>query len=258
MYVAGRAVSTQCIAFLRSMLVALVLVAGLGGCGGDVRPSIESTYVVKPGDTLYSISWRHGLDYHDVARWNHLPADYRIKAGLELTLVPTGQDATNRAVAGAHSTAAPAATRTKPTSGARETHDAPLPTLPVTPAPRWVWPVDGTVLGTVQQLNGGVGLEIDGAVGTEVRAAAAGRVVYTGAGLRGYGQLIIVKHDEAWLTAYGYNSAVFVAEGELVKANQRIAAVGEGPGRRARLYFEIRLNGRPVDPITQLPRRSAP
>jgi lipoprotein NlpD len=127
--------------------------------------------------------------------------------------------------------------------------------LPVTPAPRWTWPADGSVLGSVQQPNGGIGLEIDGATGSDVRAAAAGRVVYTGAGLRGYGQLVIVKHDEAWLTAYGYNSAVYVAEGDAVQAGQRIAAMGEGPGRRSRLYFEIRLNGRPVDPLTQLPTR---
>lgn len=257
MYDAGRALSAPWVVFVRGVLAALALVAGLGGCGGDVRPSIETTYVVQPGDTLYSISWRHGLDYHDVARWNHLPADYRIKTGLELSLVPTGHDATKRGVAGAHAAVA-AASRAKPAATTREPIGAPLPTLPVTPAPHWAWPVDGTVVGTVQQLNGGVGLEIEGAVGTEVRAAAAGRVVYTGAGLRGYGQLIIVKHDEAWLTAYGYNSAVFVTEGELVKPNQRIAAVGEGPGRRARLYFEIRLNGRPVDPLTQLPHRPTP
>ena len=109
--------------------------------------------------------------------------------------------------------------------------------------------------GSVRQPQGGVGLTIAGVAGQEVRAAAAGRVVYTGAGLRAYGQLVIIKHDEAWLSAYGYNRELFVAEGETVRAGQRIAAMGLGPGQQAQLYFEIRLNGRPVDPAGQLPPR---
>jgi lipoprotein NlpD len=118
-----------------------------------------------------------------------------------------------------------------------------------------VWPADGAAGATVRQPAGGLGLEIAGSPGAEVRAAAAGRVVYTGAGLRGYGSLVIIKHDEAWLTAYGYNRDVAVSEGDAVRSGQRIASMGEGPDRRAALYFEIRLNGRPVDPGTQLPKR---
>ena len=107
----------------------------------------------------------------------------------------------------------------------------------------------------MHQPQGGVGLAIAGSAGQEVRAAAAGRVVYTGAGLRSYGELVIIKHDEAWLSAYGYNRELFVSEGDTVRAGQRIAAMGLGPGQQPQLYFEIRLNGRPVDPAGQLPPR---
>jgi len=206
----------------------------LAGCGAPVHPP-PATYVVRSGDTLYSISWRHGLDYREVARLNGIGPDYRLAVGQVLRL-----------------SAGPAARSAHPPALSAAPFPAPLP---VTPAPHWVWPADGTPAGSVQQPAGGIGLTISGAAGTEVRAAAAGRVVYTGAGLRGYGQLVIIKHDEAWLTAYGYNRAVYVVEGERVQSGQRIAAMGDGPGQRPMLYFEIRLNGRPVDPATQLPAR---
>ena len=127
--------------------------------------------------------------------------------------------------------------------------------LPVTPAPRWVWPADGAEAEPVTKPLGGSGLHIGGVLGSPVRAAAAGRVVYTGAGLRAYGQLVIIKHDDVWLSAYGYNQDVLVSEGEAVRDGQRIASMGPGPGNRPTLYFEIRMNGRPVDPALQLPRR---
>jgi lipoprotein NlpD len=215
--------------FLAALLAALASL-GLAGCGAPSRPP-PATYVVRAGDTLYSISWRHGLDYHEVARLNGIGADYRIAVGQVLRLTAT---APRPAPAGASPLLAP---------------------LPVTAAPHWVWPADGAPAGTVRQPAGGIGLTIAGVAGGEVRAAAAGRIVYTGAGLRGYGQLVIIKHDEAWLTAYGYNRAVYVAEGETVQSGQRIAAIGDGPDHRPMLYFEIRLNGRPVDPTTQLPAR---
>ena len=215
--------------------VVAAAVLAIAGCGSEARRPGPGSYTVRSGDTLYSIAWRHGLDYHEIARANGVGSDYRIHVGQVLDL---GSRAAPRA--------APAS-------------DRPLATLPaplgVTPAPRWQWPADGTSGATVKQPAGGLGLEIEGASGAEVRAAAAGRVVYIGAGLRGYGELVIVKHDEAWLTAYGYNRAVNVREGEAVWAGQRIATMGEGPAHRPALYFEIRLNGRPVDPAGQLPSR---
>ncbi len=111
------------------------------------------------------------------------------------------------------------------------------------------------MIGTVTQPSGGLGLRIDGALNQPVFAAAAGKVVYTGSGLRGYGQLIIVTHERGWLTAYGHNALLHVREGETVRAGQQIAAMGFAPGQQAMLYFEIRLDGRPLDPLKQLPSR---
>jgi lipoprotein NlpD len=218
----------------RAVLVALLAVALLAACGGNPRRPVPASYVVQPGDTLYAISWRHGLDYHDVARWNGIGPDYRIAVGQRLVLVPGSSPVPAAAPKAAAAAAAP---------------------LPETPAPRFDWPADGRITGSVTMPSGGVGVQIEGALGSPVRAAAAGRVVYTGAGLRPYGQLVIIKHDEAWLTAYGYNRELAVREGDSVRAGQPIAAMGEGPGGRPMLYFEIRLNGRPVDPRTRLAPR---
>ena len=218
--------------------VAAVVVLLLGACAGEPRRPPPANYVVRAGDTLYSISWRHGLDYRDVARWNGIGADYRIDVGQLLVLSPAARPA-----------AAAAAARPRPAP-------APAP-LPVSAPPHWSWPADGAVLGAVSTPSGGVGLQIDGALGSPVRAAAAGRVVYTGAGLRAYGQLVIIKHDDTWLSAYGYNRELLVHEGDNVREGQPIAAMGAGPGagHPPMLYFEIRVNGRPVDPRTQLPGR---
>jgi lipoprotein NlpD len=221
----------------RPSVVAAVLALALAvaGCAGEARRRPPATYVVRSGDTLYSISWRHGLDYRDVARWNGIGSDYRIAVGQVLALTPNA-----RAAAG------PAP---QPTARPR------LPPLPVTAPPHWSWPADGEVAGAVSLSSGGVGIHIDGRLGGPVRAAAAGRVVYTGAGLRAYGELVIIKHDDTWLSAYGYNQALLVHEGDTVREGQTIAAIGAGPGKQPMLYFEIRMNGRPVDPRTQLPPR---
>ena len=109
--------------------------------------------------------------------------------------------------------------------------------------------------GVVRQPSGGVGLRIDGGLNQPILAAADGKVVYTGTGLLGYGQLVIINHPRGWLSAYGHNAFVQVKEGEEVRAGQHIAAMGLGPGQRPMLYFEIRLEGDPLDPLTQLPPR---
>jgi lipoprotein NlpD len=219
------------------MLATLVLGGGglLAACSsGPERVPPPERYVVKRGDTLYSIAWRHGLDYRDVARWNGIGSDYRIEAGQVLALVPRAPP--------------PAQTSRPPTAVAG---GAPPPPA----AFQWLWPADGTAVGAVRQPAGGVGLRIDGRLGQEIRAAGPGRVVYTGAGLRAYGQLVIVKHDDVYLSAYGHNSELYVREGDAVRAGQRIAAMGTGAGNRPMLYFEIRVNGRPLDPLTLLPPR---
>jgi len=196
--------------------------------------------VVRPGDTLYAIAQRYGLDWRDIAKWNGIdPADV-IRPGDRLRLArPAGG-------------AAPATAAGMP--GARVQRAS--PDDPAHRPPDWSWPVNGgTVEGAVHQPSGGVGLRIDGALNQPVLAAADGTVAYTGSGLRGYGQLVIVNHVRGWLTAYGHNAAVQVKEGDLVRAGQQIAAMGIGPNQRPMLYFEIRLDGVPLDPLTQLPKR---
>ena len=197
--------------------------------------------MVRTGETLYSISMRYGLDYHDVARWNRIGRSFRIVPGQRLRLNPP--PGARRA------TARPGAM--KPAASPRASPDDPAHR-----PPRWRWPVEGGhVIGTVTQPSGGAGLRIDGELNQPVFAAADGKIVYTGSGLRGYGQLIIITHERGWLSAYGHNALVQVREGDTVRAGQPIAAMGLGPAQQAMLYFEIRLDGRPLDPLAQLPRR---
>lgn len=229
---------------LLACLLALVLVA----CAGESRrPSIPNHHVVRAGETLYSIGRYYGLDYRAIARWNGIGRDYRIHPGQRLRLDPPpgGRIVSRRASAAVAAAAAPV--RPVPRASPEDPAHAP---------PVWRWPVaGGRVAGPVTQPSGGVGLRIDGAHEQPVFAAAAGRVVYTGSGLRGYGQLVIVKHVRGWLTAYGHNERLLVREGDTVAAGQQIATMGLGPGEQPQLYFEIRLDGRPIDPLTQLPRR---
>jgi lipoprotein NlpD len=182
--------------------------------------------VVRAGETLYSIAQRYGLDWRELARWNGIGRDNLIHPGDRLRLSQPSREASAR------------------------------PDDPAHRPPPWRWPVDrGTVVGVVRQPSGGVGLRIDGGLNQPVLAAADGKVVYTGSGLLGYGQVVIINHARGWLTAYGHNAIVQVKEGEEVRAGQRIAAMGLGPGQQPMLYFEIRLEGEPLDPLTQLPKR---
>jgi lipoprotein NlpD len=213
------------------------------GCASS-GPTHAGTYVVRPHDTLYSIAWRHDLDYRDVARWNHLGADYRVAIGQTLILHGPG---------GAAAAAAPMRPR------APRADPAPTPARPPTaaasrPAPagaaKWVWPTERAA--APRPVPGG-GVLLFGKLGQEVRAANAGRVVYTGNGIRGYGNLIIIKHDDNLLSSYAHNSDTLVKEGQEVGAGQTIAHMGTGPHQVSVLYFEIRADGRPVDPLPYLP-----
>ena len=128
---------------------------------------------------------------------------------------------------------------------------------PIVPPPSgWRWPTEGTLIARFgQSALGGNGIDISGRSGQSVIAAAGGEVVYSGSGLIGYGKLIIVKHNETYLSAYGHNQELRVSEGQKVAAGQTIALMGEGPGRKPVLHFEIRQNGKPVDPLRYLPSR---
>jgi len=131
-----------------------------------------------------------------------------------------------------------------------------LPPIPTDPPPPWRWPTDGKVVVEFGKRPGsGTGILIAGQDGQGIKAAANGRVVYSGGGLVGYGELIILKHNDTYLSAYGHNESLLVVEGETVTKGQRIATMGEGPGREPRLHFEIRKNGEPVNPRQFLPAR---
>ena len=231
---------------LPGVLFALVL--GMSGCAHE-PPPVPALHVVQPGDTLYAIAWRHSLDWRDLARWNGLGEDARITVGQRLVLRPP---------AGRTAAAVP---RRRPaaTAPSRVPANPVLPPLVAGPAPAFAWPVPGPVLGEQAQPSGGFGLRLAVQPGEPVRAAAAGQVAYVGAGLRSYGQLVIVKHPEGWLTAYGYNRTPRVREGEAVQRGQVVAEAGEGPlpggGSGPQLYFEVRRLGRAVDPRTLLPPR---
>ena len=209
----------------------------LGACAETAVDGPE-TYVVRPEDTLYSIAWRHDLDFRDLARWNNISADYHIYVGEVLVLGP--QPGSKGAPRGAQDTPQVGKPPPLPAPPAR--------TVPgtVKAAPRWVWPTDP--VGAPRPVPGG-GILLPGRLGQDVRAASAGRVVYTGSGLRGYGNLIIIKHADSLLSAYAHNREMLVRDGQEVATGQVIAHMGEGTHQSAILYFEIRQNGRPIDPL---------
>ncbi len=262
-------------------LLAAAALALLTACGGprSVAPisdratpqrQPESDYrAVARGDTLYSIAWESGRDYKDLAAWNKIAPPYTIKPGQQIRLYPPGD-----ARAGADK-AAPKKIEAKP-----------LPALPATPPKEpaakskkgpasaktdgagktpdqkpsgkefgpWAWPVKGKILNPFNENAGNKGLDIAGTRGQTIMAAADGRVVYQGGGLRGYGQLIIVKHSDDFLSAYAHNDKIHVKEGDQVKRGQKIAEMGNTGTDRVKLHFEIRRQGVPVDPLRYLPK----
>ncbi|MDO5506531.1 MAG: peptidoglycan DD-metalloendopeptidase family protein [Pseudoxanthomonas suwonensis] len=213
------------------------------------QPKHGATYVVQRGDTIYRIATGNGITPLDLALWNGIRAPYTIYPGQRLNLYPGGPSR-------------PSASTTRPASRPGSS-PRPAPARPSTPASApvrapfsWRWPADGGVI--ERFVNGDPtrqGIGIGGNAGAPVRAAADGTVVYSGSGLVGYGELIIVKHDDNWLSAYGHNRARLVNEGALVKAGQQIGELGRSGTSRDKLHFEIRYNGRPVDPSLYLPPR---
>ncbi|HVJ37170.1 MAG TPA: peptidoglycan DD-metalloendopeptidase family protein [Stenotrophomonas sp.] len=224
------------------------------GSGGSVpRSSVArpgATVTVRQGDTLYAIARRTNVSPLDLASWNNLSSPNTIYPGQVLRLYPQGAATTRPAVAGA-ATSRPVTTGTSPTTAP----PASTPT-PVASGFNWRWPADGVVVGNfVAGEATKQGIDIGGSNGQAVKAAADGVVVYSGAGLVGYGELIIIKHNEQWLSAYGHNRKRLVNEGQAVKAGQQIAEMGRSGATRDMLHFEIRYNGKPVDPLGYLPKK---
>jgi len=208
-----------------------------------VRGDYEAqTYVVQPQDTLYSIAWRHDLDYRALARWNGIGPDYRISVGQVLSLRPATPPVETRPAQRAPPAGMPPDAAVPPGVAMAPPAQAPA-------SARWMWPT--SVLQSPRAVAGG-GILLQGVLGQPVRAAGRGRIVYVGSGIRGYGNLIIIKHDESFLSAYAHTQDVAVREGQEVLRGQVIAQMGVGPHRSPALYFEIRLNGKPVDPLPYL------
>ncbi len=221
-------------------IILLCVLMFLGGCSsGPTWSSQPDQHIVRRGETLFAIAWRYGKDPAQVARWNQLGNGSLIYPGQVIRLTPPS-----------------GSSRRSTTTATTKTPSKPLPKVPTQPPPPWVWPTTGNV--SVQfggKPGTGTGILIDGKVGQAVNAAASGTVVYAGSGLIGYGQLIIIKHNDTYLSAYGYNASLLVKESQTIKKGQRIATMGEGPERKARLHFEIRRNGKPVNPRQFLPAR---
>ena len=244
-----------------------------------------TVYTVSRGDTLFAIAWRSGMDYRDLARFNNIARPYTIYPGQKLTLKDDGKA---RTTAAAGSTPKPAANR-RPASGSESSTSVAAATgkataasattagsqaakgsapsksvpaaksaarkpagVPQKTAINWRWPTRGKVergfSGTLHK-----GIDIGGKSGDPVASVAAGQVVYAGNGIVGYGELLIIKHNDIYLSAYGHNSQLLVSEGATVKAGQVIAEKGSSATNSVKLHFEIRREGKPVNPLKLLP-----
>lgn len=227
-------------------------------------------YTVKAGDTLFRIALDSGQNWRDIQAWNNLTNPNALEVGQVLRVQPPGSS-----TAAAPATTAPAGPTTSPVASSgvasrplTETTPLPAATPSPTPAPApapapaasggdeigFIWPAQGTVITPFDEANN-KGVSIAGKVGDPVVAAADGRVVYAGAGLRGYGNLIILKHNNTYLTAYAHNQALLVREDQTVRQGQKIAEMGSSDTDRVKLHFEVRRLGKPVDPMGHLPKR---
>jgi lipoprotein NlpD len=232
-------------------------------------------YTVKPGDTLIRVGLETGQNWRDLQRWNSLENANLLEVGQVLRVVPPGQDASVVATrpvtsirveprpldakaptagGSAPSASAPAPAATPTVAAAPAPAAAPTPPAATDDDPGWAWPASGPVLTGFDEARN-KGLSIGGKAGDPVLAAADGRVVYAGSGLRGYGNLVIIKHNATFLTAYAHNQTLLVKEDQAVKRGQKIAEMGSSDADRVKLHFEIRRQGKPVDPARLLPSR---
>jgi lipoprotein NlpD len=243
-------------------------VAAIRGPAGSLAAVANAgQHLVRKGDTLYSVALEHGRNPRDLAQWNQISDPAALRVGQSLTLAPPA-DAAQGAVAsdsgvqvspvtsvgrldtqllgaGVAVQASPvvAKAETLQTESAKSTVDI-----------NWAWPVPGKVLETYDAARN-KGIDVSGLVGEAVHAASDGKVVYSGNGLRGYGNLVIVKHSETFLSAYAHNSKLLVNQGDIVKRGQKIAELGSSDADKPKLHFEIRREGQPVDPLKYLPTR---
>ncbi|WP_296700177.1 peptidoglycan DD-metalloendopeptidase family protein [Rhodoferax sp.] len=274
----------------KSVAVALALVAALlGGCsskmlnhapvedrgtaGGKAAPvAMDPTtqavkqppgfenagkpgyYTVKPGDTLIRIGLETGQSSKDIARWSSLENPNKIEVGQVLRVVPPAAGTARPVAAVTTTPATPASAPVADKAASSAPAPAPAATGSGEDEIAWIWPTNGAVLAGFDEVKN-KGLDIGGAAGDPVVAAADGRVVYVGAGLRGYGNLIILKHNNTYLTAYAHNQTLLIKEDQSVRKGQKIAEMGNSDADRVKLHFEVRRQGKPVDPAKYLPAR---
>jgi lipoprotein NlpD len=246
-------------------------------------PGIENLgkpgyYAVRPGDTMIRIGLETGQNWRDITRWNGLDNPNIIEVGQVLRVIPPGTAsvtdsgarpvvapapvvATNLPPAGTRPASAPLGTTGTAATPASAPAPAPVAAAPLPPASSagdddvaWIWPTSGSLIAGFDEAKN-KGLDLAGKLGDPVLAAGDGRVVYAGAGLRGYGNLVILKHNNTYLTAYAHNQTLLVKEDQTVRKGQKIAEMGQSDADRVKLHFEIRRQGKPVDPARYLPAR---
>ncbi|WP_037007172.1 peptidoglycan DD-metalloendopeptidase family protein [Pseudomonas asplenii] len=274
---------------VQRLMIGLALSALLAGCSsapkngvrvvdrnGNVTNSVSAAaqrpmtttgqHIVVRGDTLFSIAFRYGWDWKALAARNNIQEPYTIHVGQAIRFdsrsSSTPAVATSTTSSSSSSSSRITVTR-RPATAASTSTATPAPTVaatatpPAGPAPKgWAWPANGILIGKFAS-NGSLnkGIDIAGDLGQPVLAASDGSVVYAGSGLRGYGELVIIKHSDTYVSAYGHNRRLLVREGQQVKVGQTIAEMGSTGTDRVKLHFEIRRQGKPVDPLQFLPRR---
>lgn len=238
---------------LKTEIALMIIVSMISGCQhSPVTTPVSNVgekdkyHIVRSGDTLYSIAWRYGRDYKSLARANKIASPYTIFVDQKIAIRDKSE--TTRKTA-AREKKARKLTRVKQTKAKQASS-----TISTNSTVKWRWPMNGAIL---KNFDGKInkGIDIAGEPGARVNAAADGVVVYAGGNLRGYGKLVIVKHNDHFLSAYGNNREIRVREGEDVKAGQMLAEAGRGSSNAEMLHFEIRQDGKPKDPIGYLPQK---
>jgi len=253
-------------------VLSLLILAGCGSTGpkapivdgvpaaapSSVPRTTASSYIVRPGDTLFGIARANGIDVETIKQLNNLTDPNQLRVGQVLRFSAGGSTASS-----APSAAQPTTIKTEPSQpvpldqpAATPKPDTPVAVPPTTPAPdagavNWAWPASGAL---IQTFNANTkGIDISGTPGDPIKAAADGKVMYIGNGVRGLGNLVIINHDNGFITVYGHNRTLLVKTGQQIKRGDKIAELGQTDTTSPRLHFEIRRRGTPVDPLKYLP-----
>jgi lipoprotein NlpD len=244
----------ECVACLRiGVIAALIMVLAACASSSNAPIARAGTYTVKKGDTLYSIGKRYNRNTRDLVAWNKLPSASQIEVGQVLVLnAPAGMRSTAPATRAPATTRAPAKTAPKPAPAQTKTAKDRAIVAANAENINWMWPATGTRRNSSDKNKKGV--DIVGTSGQPIMSAAAGKVIYSGRGIRGYGDMVIVKHSNAWLSVYAHNKTLLVKEGQNVKRGEKIAEMGNTDSPNVKLYFELRRNGDPLNPTAMMPK----